>query len=103
MTAIHSIARGVAMVVADKKDQSPEIRACVTKVTVAFFASNNIEGMAKAIASLFEGYSVWKRSSLAIADFIAEKYSSEVMVSGFVEMVNSLAPGILLKGKQEGT
>jgi glycosyltransferase involved in cell wall biosynthesis len=102
LAAMQSLAHGVPMLVASDENHAPEIEACTPNVTAAFFSSNSVEDIANAITSLFESYSEWHRRRPVIAAFIAEKYSFEMMASGFVEMVNSLAPGILLKGKQEG-
>ena len=94
LSAIQSLAHGVPLLISSDEHHSPEIEACVPNVTAMFFPSNSVEGFSEALISFFKDYSVWSKKRCEIARFIADRYSFEAMVSGFVAMVDSLVPEI---------
>jgi glycosyltransferase involved in cell wall biosynthesis len=97
LSAMQSLAHGVPMLVSSDEHHSPEIEVCVPNVTAMFFPSNSVEGLSEAMISFFKNQSLWLNKRREIARFIAERYSFEAMVSGFVAMVGSLAPEICVK------
>ncbi len=97
LSAMQSLAHGVPMLVSSDEHHSPEIEVCVPNVTAMFFPSNSVEGLSEAMISFFKNRSLWLNKRREIARFMAERYSFEAMVSGFVGMVGSLAPKICVK------
>ena len=88
LSAIHSLAYGLPMLVADKEPHSPEITAIEDGVNSVFFASDDPEALSKALVALAGDPARQERMRLAARQSIPQRFSIHQMVEAFEEAVH---------------
>ena len=83
LSAVHSLAYGIPMLVADKEPHSPEIAAIEDEVNAVFFSSNGPEALSKAMTDLAGDPAKQKRLSVAAHRGVRQHFSIEGMVQAF--------------------
>ena len=87
LSAIHSLAYGLPMLVADTEPHSPEIAAIEDGVNALFFASDDPEALSKAMIELAADRAKQERMSLAARQTVRQHFSIHQMVEAFEEAV----------------
>jgi len=83
LSAIHSLAFGVPMLVADKEPHSPEIAAIEAGTNSQFFQANNAEDLARNLVELSREPSRLERMSAAALKTVRERFSTGSMIRTF--------------------
>ena len=86
LSVTQSTGFGVPMLVARDEPHSPEIEVCREGFNAKFFASDDVEGLAKLMSEVFSERDVWLARRASIAEDTKSKYSFERMFSTFSEV-----------------
>ena len=87
LSAIHSLAYGLPMIVADKEPHSPEIAAIEEGVNSVFFPSDDPEALSKALMELAADPVKQKRMSVSASHTVRQRFSIDGMVQAFEKAV----------------
>lgn len=83
LSAIHSLAFGVPMLVAETEPHSPEIAAIEPDVNAVYFRSDDIPALAAALTALAANPARWEAMSLAARRTIQQRFSIGAMLLSF--------------------
>jgi glycosyltransferase involved in cell wall biosynthesis len=89
LSAIQAMAFGVPLLVSRDEPHSPEIEACKSGQTCAFFDTDSIPALAEALVGFCTVDSPWRTRRAQISEFIAKNYTFEGMVETFDKAINS--------------
>lgn len=87
LSAIHSLAYGVPMIVARNEPHGPETSALKDDVNTLFFSSNSVEELAKRLVFLESDPAYWQRLNLAARHGIYERFSLSSMAKVFEQAI----------------
>lgn len=87
LSAIHSLAYGVPMLVADKEPHSPEIAAIESGVNAVFFSSDSPESLSEALLLLVGDPVRLEQMSGDAGRLVRQRFSIQGMVKTFEEAV----------------
>jgi len=87
LSAIHSMAYGVPMLVADHEPHSPEVAAIEDKVNAQYFSANNVDELAKQLLDFVREPQTAEKMGQAAFRKIQEGFSVEAMVRSFEQAV----------------
>ncbi len=103
LSAIHSMAYGLPMLVADAEPHSPEIAAIKDNVNALFFQADDIEHCARMLTQLYRDEAGLVRMSEAARRTVREQFSVKAMVSAFEQAIDQASKRKPLKGSREET
>jgi glycosyltransferase involved in cell wall biosynthesis len=83
LSAIHSLAYGVPMVVADREPHGPEIAAIRNGVNALLFPSDSVAGLSEALVTLNGQADLLRKMSSAGYATVKDRFSLAAMVSAF--------------------
>lgn len=83
LSAIHSLAYGLPMLVADNEPHSPEISAIEATVNSLYFRSDDAAGLAQGLTTLASNAAGWEAMSLAARRTIEKRFSISAMAEAF--------------------
>lgn len=87
LSAIHSLAYGLPMIVAENEPHSPEVAALSEGTNCLFFSSDDSEALANRLVELICDQERWDRMSEASSRTIREKFNLSVMTQAFEQAV----------------
>jgi glycosyltransferase involved in cell wall biosynthesis len=85
LSVTQSFSYGVPMIIAKDEPHSPEIEAAVERENCAFFASDDVDGLAMVMEQFFRERRSWHAKGRAIVHLCQERYSVETMAKGFID------------------
>jgi glycosyltransferase involved in cell wall biosynthesis len=87
LSAIHSLAYGVPMIVAQGEPHSPEVTALEDGVNAVFFPSDDVEELAQRLILLAKDQEQWQHMCQAAQRTVKQRFSLLAMVQAFEEAV----------------
>jgi glycosyltransferase involved in cell wall biosynthesis len=87
LSAIHSMAYGLPMLVADDEPHSPEIAAIKDGINACFFAANDVKDCAHAMKQMYCDGAALSRMSQAARQTVREQFSMDAMVNAFEQAI----------------
>ena len=90
LSAIHSLAYRVPLIVANREEHSPEIEALKHKINSIFFESDNAQMLANAVMELFSNREYAEALGEGQSEAFLKRFSTEAMVNKFVSVVRNL-------------
>jgi glycosyltransferase involved in cell wall biosynthesis len=88
LSAVHSLAYGVPLLIARNEAHGPEINAIVEGEHGLFFGSDDIEGLSAQLLSLFHDCRQWTQMSQAARCTVQERFSLTGMVNSFEQAIH---------------
>lgn len=87
LSAIHSLAYGLPMLVAEDEPHSPEIAAIEPGVNAAFFPSDDAAGLAEGLTGLAADPARWEAMSLEARRTVQRRFSIDAMSQAFEDAI----------------
>ena len=88
LSAIHSLAFGLPMIVARNEPHGPEVSALQENINCLFFPSDDTKILSEMLIYLFDNKKQWEKMAGAASMTISERYNLIAMVIAFEQAVN---------------
>ena len=87
LSAIHSMAYGIPMLVADKEPHSPEIAIVESGINAEYFHANNADDLAQKLISFVEERQTAERMGQAARCSVQKQFSVDAMAEAFEQAI----------------
>lgn len=103
LSAIHSLAYGVPMIVADDEPHGPERTALADEVNMRLFRSDEVESLATVLIGMLEDDDLLWEMSEAAREVVREQFGLPAMVRAFEQAVRYAVTGEVPSGSRHST
>jgi glycosyltransferase involved in cell wall biosynthesis len=92
LSAVHSLAYGVPLIIARNEAHGPEVGAIVEGEHGLFFDSDDVAGLSAQLLSLSRDSERWTQMTLAARGTVQERFSLHGMVNNFEQAIRYVRP-----------